>query len=76
MKVRNVPWHMFNIEALDTAKQAMVGMDDLLSMLEFKKDSELFKTKRELQERAILMMEEIIEMGGYFKAVEQGMFVR
>ncbi len=72
---RNVPWHMFNIEALDTAKQAMVGMDGLLSMLTFKKDSELFKTKRELEERAILMMEEIIDMGGYFQAVENGMFV-
>ncbi len=72
---RNVPWHMFNIEALDTAKQAMIGMDDLLSMLEFKKDGDLFKTKREIQERAILMMEEMIEMGGYFHSVEKGMFV-
>ncbi len=72
---RNVPWHMFNIEALDTAKQAMIGMDDLMSMLTFKTDGDLFKTKRELEERAILMMEEIIEMGGYFKAVEAGMFV-
>lgn len=72
---RNVPWHMFNIEALDTAKQAMVGMDDLMSMLEFKKDSKLFETKREIQIRSILMMEEMIEMGGYFNAVEQGMFV-
>ena len=27
----------YNIEALDTAKQAMMGMDDLLSMLELKK---------------------------------------
>ena len=33
---RNVPWHMYNIEATDTAKQAMIGMDDLLSMVELK----------------------------------------
>ncbi|MBN2299877.1 MAG: cobalamin-dependent protein [Acholeplasmataceae bacterium] len=72
---RNVPWHVYNIEALDTAKQAMMGMDDLLGMLEFKKDGYLMETKREIQERAILMMEEIVEMGGYFKAVEAGMFV-
>ncbi|MCR3905521.1 MAG: D-ornithine 4,5-aminomutase subunit OraE [Tenericutes bacterium] len=72
---RNVPWHVYNIEALDTAKQAMVGMDDLMGMLEFKKDGYLVETKREIQERAILMMEEIIELGGYFKAVEAGMFV-
>ncbi|MBU1141484.1 MAG: cobalamin-dependent protein, partial [Firmicutes bacterium] len=72
---RNVPWHVFNIEALDTAKQAMIGMDDLMGMLDFKKDGYLMKTKREIQERAILMLEEIFEMGGYFKAVEEGMFV-
>ncbi len=72
---RNVPWHVYNIEALDTAKQAMVGMDDLKEILEFKKDSEVIKTKREIQERAVLMLEEILEMGGYFKAVEAGMFV-
>ena len=72
---RNVPWHVYNIEALDTAKQAMMAMDDLLSMIELKKDGYLYDTKREIQERAILMMEEIIEMGGYFNAVEAGMFV-
>jgi D-ornithine 4,5-aminomutase subunit beta len=72
---RNVPWHIYNIEALDTAKQAMVGMDDLLSMVNLKDEGYLQDKKREIEERAILMMEEIIEMGGYFKAVEAGMFV-
>lgn len=72
---RNVPWHIYNIEALDTAKQALIGMDDLMSMLELKKTGYLYKKKREIQERAVLMLEEIIEMGGYFKAVEAGMFV-
>ena len=72
---RNVPWHIYNIEALDTAKQAMIGMDDLMGMLELKKDGYLVETKREIQERAILMLEEIISLGGYFKAVEEGMFV-
>lgn len=72
---RNVPWHVYNIEALDTAKQAMMGMDDLLSMIDLKKEGYLYQKKREIQERAILMMEEIISLGGYFKAVEKGMFV-
>ena len=72
---RNVPWHIYNIEALDTAKQAMVGMDDLLSMVNLRNEGYLQDKKREIQERSILMMEEIIEMGGYFKAVEAGMFV-
>ncbi len=72
---RNVPWHIYNIEALDTAKQAMIGMDDLLSMVSLREDGYLQEKKREIQERSILMMEEIIEMGGYFNAVEAGMFV-
>ncbi|MCF7925241.1 MAG: cobalamin-dependent protein [Candidatus Izimaplasma sp.] len=72
---RNVPWHIYNIEALDTTKQAMMGMDDLLSMVNLKDTGYLHDKKREIQERAVLMMEEIIELGGYFKAVEAGMFV-
>lgn len=72
---RNVPWHIYNIEALDTAKQAMVGMDDLLSMVSLKETGYLYDKKREIQERAILMMEEIVSMGGYFDAVQAGMFV-
>jgi D-ornithine 4,5-aminomutase subunit beta len=72
---RNVPWHIYNIEALDTAKQAMVGMDDLLSMVSLKDTGYLYDKKREIQERAILMMEEIVSMGGYFDAVQAGMFV-
>lgn len=72
---RNVPWHMYNIEACDTAKQSLVGMDDLLSMVELKKDGYLREKSRELKERAILFMEEILEVGGYFEAVEKGFFV-
>jgi len=72
---RNVPWHVYNIEALDTTKQSMVGMDDLLSMIDIKDKGYLYDKKREIQERAVLMMEEILELGGYFKAVEAGMFV-
>ncbi|HLR34988.1 MAG TPA: D-ornithine 4,5-aminomutase subunit OraE [Tissierellales bacterium] len=73
---RNVPWHIYNIEAVDTAKQAFAGMDGLNEMLEIKRDEgELADKVRELKERAILFMEEIIEVGGYFKAVEEGFFV-
>src|SRR6056297_2852920 len=73
---RNVPWHIYNIEGTDTAKQALVGMDALMDMLEIKRDKEPIKSKvRELKERAVLFMEEILETGGYFKAVEEGFFV-
>ncbi|WMM23339.1 D-ornithine 4,5-aminomutase subunit OraE [Tissierella sp. MB52-C2] len=73
---RNVPWHIYNIEAVDTAKQAFTGMDGLESMIEIKRnEGELADTVRELKERAILFMEEILEVGGYFNAVEEGFFV-
>lgn len=72
---RNVPWHIYNIEACDTAKQTLVGLDGLMEMVELKKDGYLRDKARELKERAILFMEEMLELGGYFNAVEEGFFV-
>ena len=72
---RNVPWHIFNIEACDTAKQTLVGLDGLMELVELKKDGYLTEKSRELTERAVLFLEEMIEKGGYFAAVESGMFV-
>lgn len=72
---RNVPWHMYNVEACDTAKQALIGMDDLLSLVAVRKDGYMKEKVRELKERAILFMEEILAVGGYFNAVEMGHFI-
>ncbi|MDH8677120.1 D-ornithine 4,5-aminomutase subunit OraE [Fusibacter bizertensis] len=72
---RNVPWHMYNIEACDTAKQTFAGLDGLMEMVELKNDGYLREKARELKERAVLYVEEIIKVGGYFTAVEQGFFV-
>ncbi len=72
---RNVPWHMNNIEACDTAKQTLVGLDGLLEMVELKQEGYLPEKVRELKERAVLYLEELIEVGGYFEAVEKGFFV-
>lgn len=72
---RNVPWHIYNIEACDTAKQTLVGLDGLMDMVELKKDGYLREKARELKERAVLFMEEMLDMGGYFAAVEEGFFV-
>ncbi|MFV0424238.1 MAG: D-ornithine 4,5-aminomutase subunit OraE [Bacilli bacterium] len=72
---RNVPWHVYNIEACDTAKQALVGMDDLMNLIGLKEEGYLVDKKREIQERAVLYLEEMFEYGGYFEAVEAGMFV-
>lgn len=72
---RNVPWHMYNVEACDTAKQALIGMDGLLELVELKESGYLPEKVRELKERAILFFEELLEVGGYFQAVEQGFFI-
>ena len=72
---RNVPWHIYNIEACDNAKQALIGMDGLMEMVELKKDGPLRENAREIKERALLFMQEIVEVGGYFQAVQEGFFV-
>jgi len=72
---RNVPWHYNSIHAVNTAKQALVGMDGLADMVKLDLDGELGQIARELKERAVLFLEEIIAVGGYFAAVEQGFFV-
>src|SRR6056297_1037334 len=72
---RNVPWHYFNVQAVDTAKQAFAGMDGLKDLLELKEEGYLADKARELKERAVLFLEEILGTGGYFKAVEEGFFV-
>ncbi len=74
---RNVPWHIYNIEATDTAKQTLIGLDGLMEMVQLNNDPEgpLRKNVRELKERALLFMEEIVETGGYFNAVQEGFFV-
>ncbi len=72
---RNVPWHIYNMEACDTARQTLVGLDGLMEMVELKGEGYLRDKARELKERAVLFMEELLESGGYFKGVESGHFV-
>lgn len=72
---RNVPWHIYNIEACDTAKQTLVALDGLLEMVGIKEEGYLPEQVRELKERAVLYLEELLAVGGYYEAVEQGFFV-
>ncbi|EGO64314.1 D-ornithine 4,5-aminomutase subunit OraE [Acetonema longum] len=72
---RNVPWHYNNIHGVNTAKQALLGLDGLQDMVSLNYEGELGVRVRELKERACLFMEEIIAAGGYFAAVSQGFFV-
>ncbi|MHB1393151.1 MAG: D-ornithine 4,5-aminomutase subunit OraE [Clostridia bacterium] len=72
---RNVPWHYNNIAALMTTKQALNGMDGLNEVVKLDREGPLGVEVRELKERAVLFMEEMLEVGGYFKAVESGFFI-
>ena len=72
---RNVPWHYFNINAVNTARQSLNGLDGIRQMVDINRDGPLGERVRELKERAILFMEEILETGGYYSAVEGGFFV-
>lgn len=72
---RNVPWHYNSIHAVNTAKQALIGLDSITDYVQLKEDGPLREKSREIKERAILFLEEIIAAGGYFNAVEGGFFV-
>lgn len=72
---RNVPWHIYNIEAVDTAKQALIAMDNLKDLVSLNLDGHLGVKIRELKERAILFLEDIIKQGGYFAAVKNASFI-
>jgi D-ornithine 4,5-aminomutase subunit beta len=72
---RNVPWHYNNILGVNTARQTLMGLDGLMDMIELKQDGALPEKVREIKERAVLFLEEILDRGGYFAAVADGQFV-
>jgi len=71
---RNVPWHINSIRGVETAKHTMVSLDDIKEYVQINEEK-VRPQIRDLKMRAILMLEEIIEKGGYFEAVKDGMFV-
>ncbi len=72
---RNIPWHYNNVAGVNAARQTLMGIDGLMDMIELKQDGPLREQARELKERAVLFLEEIVESGGYYAAVEAGQFV-
>lgn len=72
---RNVPWHIYNVEAVDTAKQVFQGLDGFNEMVQLKDDGPLREKAREIKERSVLFLEGMIEAGGYFQSVEDAFFV-
>ena len=72
---RNIPWHYNNIAGVNTARQTLMGLDGIGTLMALTRDGPLGEKVRELKERAVLFLEEIVELGGYYAAVEAGMFV-
>jgi D-ornithine 4,5-aminomutase subunit beta len=72
---RNVPWHYNNILGVNTARQTLMGVDGLPELLTLQQQGYLPAQARALKERAVLFLEELLAMGGYFAAVAQGQFV-
>ena len=72
---RNIPWHYNNVAGVNTARQTLMGLDGLDELLEIRKAGTFREQVRELKERAVLFLEEILAEGGYYAAVEAGQFV-
>ncbi|MDJ0848029.1 MAG: D-ornithine 4,5-aminomutase subunit OraE [Myxococcota bacterium] len=72
---RNVPWHYNNVAGVETARQTLMGLDGLQDLVSLREDGPLGEGAREIVERAVLFLEEIVESGGYEAAVEAGQFV-
>jgi D-ornithine 4,5-aminomutase subunit beta len=72
---RNIPWHYNNIAGINAARQTFMGLDGILDMIELRQGGQLRDAARELKERAVLFLEEILANGGYYAAVEAGQFV-
>ncbi|MEN8162099.1 MAG: OAM dimerization domain-containing protein, partial [Myxococcota bacterium] len=72
---RNIPWHYNNVAGVETARQTFMGLDGLSEMVALRNEGPLRDEARTILERAVLFLEEILEIGGYEAAVEAGMFV-
>lgn len=72
---RNIPWHYNNVAGVNTARQTLMGVDGLNELIEFRSEGFLPEKIRELKERAVLFLEDILDSGGYYAAVEAGQFV-
>lgn len=72
---RNVPWHYNNIRGIQTVKQTWAALDGIKELLTLNTQGPLGEMVRDLKERAIIFLEEVIAAGGYFTAVEEGFFV-
>ncbi len=72
---RNIPWHYNNVAGVNTARQTLMGIDGITQVLRLTREGAFSEQVREVKERAVLFLEEILEGGGYYAAVAAGQFV-
>lgn len=72
---RNLPWHYNSIRGVQTVKQTWAALDGIKELVSINRDGPLGTMVRDLKERAIGFLAEMLHAGGYFAAVEQGFFV-
>ena len=72
---RNIPWHYNNIAGVNTARQTLMGIDGICEQVALCREGPMRDMVRELKERAVLFLEEILESGGYYQSVADGHFV-
>ncbi|MDO5287522.1 MAG: OAM dimerization domain-containing protein, partial [Actinomycetia bacterium] len=72
---RNLPWHYNSVRGVQTVKQTWAALDGINELLTINRDGPLGTMVRDLKERAIGFLTEMLHVGGYFAAVEQGFFV-
>jgi D-ornithine 4,5-aminomutase subunit beta len=72
---RNCPWHQNNVAGVETARQTFLGLDGLQEMVTLRSDGPLREQAREITERAVLFLEEIAALGGYYAALAAGEFI-
>ena len=72
---RNVPWHYNNIRGIETAKQTLNALDGIKELLTINRNGPLGEMVRDIKERAVCFLEEMLDNGGYFASVEKGFFV-
>jgi len=72
---RNCPWHYNNVAGVNAARQTLMSADGLMELIALRTAGPLRERVRELQERAVLFLEEIVASGGYYAAVAAGHFV-
>ena len=63
---RNIPWHYNNVAGVETARQVLMGLDGVSEMLTLRDDGPLRAEARAILERAVLFLEEMLELRNNF----------